>query len=127
MDEIKQALIKAIQNRVEIAFGKSQQVVPVVTGALRRSGNEKDIDAGASIIYSQNYASFVERGTKAGIRNVQGYYRKGGAYVKPHSYFSNGQEPKYFIRNSMQESFSSFADAFDIALRDKFGSRVQRG
>jgi hypothetical protein len=125
---IKTALISAIRDRSQEAFKKSQQKCPVITGELRSSGSEKDIENGAEIDYIKDYASFVERGVDPGTRNVKAHVRQGKP-VKGYSYFSKGQKAQHFIESSMTESFDTFASVFDNSLKQeaaKYRGEVER-
>jgi hypothetical protein len=125
---IKESLIRAIQLTGNRAFDLSQQRVPVVTGALKRSGSGKNIENGFIINYSQDYASFPERGVPAGIRYVPAYRRKDGTIVKAYSYYSRGQVAQRYIGRSMNEAFKEsgdFARNFESELKSS-GVKVSK-
>lgn len=119
-DSIKKGLLEIIQNLTHNAFVHSQQIVPVITGNLRRSGEFSSIENGAQIQYKAAYSSFVERGIKAQIVAVPGYYRRDGAYVKSHTKHMKEREPRKYIENPMREAFSRLKTEFDSELRGLF-------
>ena len=125
-NSIKDFLIHAIRSMVKRGFELSQIKVPVITGALKNSGSEKEVENGATIGYSKEYSSYVHFGTKAGVRNVKDYNRKDGAHVKGFSYYSKGIKPNPFVEQPLTETFEKdFADNFENELR-KLGKVTRR-
>lgn len=122
----REALIKAIQEKVKDAFDRSQGVVPVETGKLKKSGKESELPNGARIFYGMEYASFVERGVPAHYEQVESYYRKSGVFVKAFSRSMPAQPPKEYIKKSIKASFERFSSAFNSSLSGKFKSVVQK-
>lgn len=118
--KIKEVLLKAIQERVKDGFDRSQAVVPVVTGNLKRSGKEEDIENGAKLEYKIEYSSFVERGMPAHYEHVDSFFRKDGVFVKGFTRYMKERKPRNFIRNSLKAAFERFPSSFDSNLREKF-------
>jgi len=69
--------------------------------------------------------SYVERGTRAGIRNVRAYRRKDGSFVKAHSYFSRGQRAQHYIENPLKEQMNHLPEEFENQMRAK-GFKVSK-
>ena len=117
--QVETALLRAIGICVGKGFYKSQQVVPVVSGELRRSGDMVPVPNGLAIKYEKPYASFVERGVSPGIRKVASFVRN-GKMVKGYEYYGKGQKAEHFIGNSLMEAFEyEFADSFESYLRQE--------
>jgi len=123
---IKEKLVEAIRVTGNRGYQLSQSRCPVITGALKASGKNDDIDNGTQIQYTKEYSSFVERGVPPGIRHVKTYRRKTGAIVKAHQFFSRGQKAQHYIESSLKDSFSQdFARNFDNRIRSS-GVKVTR-
>jgi len=118
--KLKEVLLETIQERVRDGYERSQQAVPVITGNLKRSGKETDIDNGAKIEYKMEYASIVERGAPAHYEQLGGFFRKNGAFVKAHTRHMPEKKPKNYIKNSLKTAFERFSITFDSNLRAKF-------
>ena len=117
--KISDSILGAIRTATDQAFTLSQSVVPVDTGALKKSGSQSALNDGAVLKYDIDYASFVERGLKARIDHVKGYYRQ-GSYVKGYTRSEPDIKPVFFIKNSMTSTFSKLGDILDGQLRTKF-------
>lgn len=61
-DNLRGALIRAIQEIGDDIFYRSQRKVPVDTGTLKKSGYIEYLDDGVRIGYRAPYALFVEKG-----------------------------------------------------------------
>ena len=122
---IKNALMESIWESGHNAFILSQHRVPVRTGALKRSGSFKDEESGMTLRYGKDYASFLERGVRAQIVKVQGFYRRDGSYVRSHFRNMSERIPVRYIASSMEESFGGFRDRFHSNLFRKFGSSAR--
>jgi len=125
-DKIREAILNSLRECIKEAFQLSQERVPVITGNLKRSGNEIDIENGAQLYYLIFYSSFVERGVKAHIETVNGYYRGDGIYVKAFTRNMPERMPKEFIKSSMIDSFENFSSKFDFHLRNRFKKVVKK-
>ena len=121
--DIYEAILNAIYNKSDIAFRSSQAKVPVITGALKRSGSIAKNSDGAKIEYKMDYSSFVEHGIKGGMQEVRGHYRRDGSYVKSFSRYMPMRKGKFFIGSSVKESFADLALELSNQLRIK-GFRV---
>ena len=118
---VRNSLIEAIRTTGNRGFSLSQSKCPVVTGALKASGKNEDIDNGTQIQYTKDYSSFVERGREPGTINVGAYKRKDGIRVKAYSYFSKGSVARHFIKNGLTDAFESdFGNNFDNELHKVF-------
>lgn len=117
---LTESIVEAIRKRGEEAFVISLQKVPVITGALRNSGYEINIDNGMELGFGKPYASSVERGWSGGTINVPTYRKSKGTIVRAYSYFSPPREGQHFIEKSMTESFSKLNEEFDSQLRQRF-------
>ena len=123
---VKKSLIDAIRVTGNRGFQLSQTRCPVITGYLKSTGSNKDIDEGVSINYKAEYSSFVERGVSPGIRHIKTYRRKTGVIVKAHQFFSRGQKAQHYIESPLKEAFSQdFAKNFDSRLRST-GAKVTK-
>lgn len=123
--KIKEALLEAIQERVKDGFERSQDVVPVISGNLKRSGKEEDIENGAKIFYGMTYSSIVERGMPEHYEHVDSFFRKDGVFVKAFTRHMSERKPKEYIKKSLKAAFEKFSSTFDSNLREKF-KRVSR-
>jgi len=115
---VKNSLIDAIRATGNRGFQLSQVKCPVVSGYLKSKGYSKDIEQGFELGYQCEYASFPERGTEPGIRNVRTYRRKDGVVVKAHQYFSKGMRAQHYIEEPLKKAFESdFKNNFDSKIR----------
>jgi hypothetical protein len=123
-EKISKSIIWAIRKTGYAAFNGSRAKCPIVSGRLKSSSKDTILPKGYQLKYGAEYASFVERGTKAGIRHVRSYYRRDGAFVKSHSYYSRGQRAQKFIGKSMDESFKgpTFSNNLTETLKMNFKS-----
>jgi hypothetical protein len=122
-EEVSKLLVTAIQKTGERAFQYSQTNCPIITGKLKSTG--KTILQGDGIIlkYEAEYASFVERGIKAGIVRVPAYIKRNRVKVRAYSYYQNGQRAQKYIEKGMEEAFKDFGDYFERELKSKFANR----
>lgn len=121
-EKLREAVLNSIKERVQDGYARSQSVVPIVTGKLKRSGLESETDEGAKIFYGADYASFVERGMQEHYEHVNSFFRKNGTFVKGFTRHMPKTEAKNYIRNSIKGAFEKFASTLDSNLRAKFKS-----
>ncbi len=119
-EKIREAILEAIREKAKEAFDKSQNVVPVKTGNLKRSGTCKEIENGSNIIYSAEYASNIEHGVEDHIEVVNGFYRKDGSYVKSHTKRVSARQGKKYIENSLKSAFDNFNSSLEYSLKRRF-------
>jgi hypothetical protein len=122
--QIAQALIDSLRDRADFGFTLSQDVVPVVTSALKNSGSITEIPNGSMISYKMPYASIVERGIEDHIETIPAYSRK-GRYVRSHTRHVHAKEGVHYIEKSLKQAFETFSNTIDMYLRVKF-ARVER-
>jgi len=77
--QIEAAIIQGIRDCAADILAVSQNLVPVKTGKLKRSGKMRKIPKGAEIIYKREYAAAVEFGRRA--NNAEAVRRH---WVRPH-------------------------------------------
>lgn len=119
-EKIREAILEAIREKAKEAFDKSQNVVPVKTGNLKRSGEYKEIDDGGQILYAVEYASVIERGTESSIEVVNGFYRRDGTYVKSHTKKVSAKQGRKYIENSLKDAFSNLNSSLEYSLKRRF-------
>lgn len=123
--KLVESLIESIRNRSRNGFDISQRVVPVKTGNLKSTGEYSDIDAGSQIRYSAEYASLIERGRDATTIYVNPSVRRDGTLVRSHTMKQAAIQPRYFIKNSLTESFRTFADSTTDSLSSRFDKVIR--
>ncbi len=125
-EKIKEALLKAIRDRAKIAFQLSKPRTPVKTGNLKNTAVNEDLPDGSRLFWKMLYASFIERGCRAMLVQVRGYWHPQGFFVAPHRRWQPARKPLEFIKKSMDDSFKDFALSFDRGLRDNFRNVTRR-
>jgi hypothetical protein len=97
-----------IDKAVNNAFRISQDNCPVDTGYLKSTGRiYKDSSNVYHIRYTAPYASFLERGVKAGIVRIDSYIKSNGKYVRSHLRKQEARKGTFFIKNAILEAFSN--------------------
>jgi len=86
-DKIFKAITKGVQDNGNFVFKKSQHVVPVKTGFLKKSGGYQPKKDGWILKYNAPYAAIVEEGSSGGKEYIpphtrKAYTRKDGTRVK---------------------------------------------
>jgi hypothetical protein len=99
--------LEALQNRMREAFYKSQDICPVISGKLKRSGFFSLTEKGARIVYSAEYADNVEKGKVGGVERIQGYWRN-GFYVNSYTRQSPPITPNPFVSEPVKDGIQQF-------------------
>lgn len=122
-DRIIQGFLRGLQDMGVQAFQRSQRLVPVDTGNLKRSGSVRLTPDGVEIRYSAPYAMNVELGHLRRNTTVNAHWRpptripngrmvnrsSSQVHIPRFSFTQSARRPKYFVRQSINESMSSLS------------------
>jgi hypothetical protein len=131
---IVESIRDALKKTGKVAFKESQSVVPVDTGALKKSGSFQTVNEGFIICYAKEYASIIEKGWKGGKVWTSSFRRSNGVKVKGHYKKQPFREGRYFIENSLKKYFvemsqktlvrTSFQENILIVLQENFPGKI---
>ena len=118
---IEKAVLESIQKNTRRTYDNSQEIVPVLSGDLKSSGEVLDTSTGALVQYTMPYSSIVELGNnlrKEEKEWVEPHRRKNGTLVKGHyRTVSNNRKPNPFLTKSLYKSLESFIYDLEESLK----------
>lgn len=117
-DDLIYKIIASIREAVidsgKEAFDKTQESVPVDTGALKASGVFREQSDGIMVQYAKEYAEVVERGWQGGMVWTNQHVRKGGIKVRGHYKNQPHREGVHFIENSLKGVFIDKEGSYSV-------------
>lgn len=106
-DRLVRASVLGIQDLGDAIMRRSQQLVPVRSGKLKRSGRVTRLRDGVSIRYTSPYATMVESGTPEYIASFRGYQRRSRSgkvhSVRGYTTITRQRRPRRFVGQALDE------------------------